>query len=314
MEGSELFERENGENPSHPPDFRVPEPRRRLPEVVREANDSLREAANRLGLAFHEDNRFLFWGDLEKQEIEEVVKELTIKERKSFFLMIAPHHGTHWQEGLRSINSWYTLSSIGERLMPNLQAEFVSRPGRTLVTYRDGDIVISPWPSLAEREFRVWKQIVPDYLYPTRDGWIEDMISEWRNSGKGLLSFSFLKFYPTTLPEEPFEPFWMFLYFSKNKTYSAELRKKIPFRVRVIEIGADGFRNRTDVFQTPLAGEDKIWFLCDCIQEIRNHQGEYLTEENFSHCDRRKNFLCAIRNSVAPVRCNAEIHPTYSYP
>jgi beta-lactamase superfamily II metal-dependent hydrolase len=74
-----------------------------LPEIVRRANGSLRTAGNNLSLALHEDNRFLFLGDLEKREIGEVAAELQKKRRITFFATITPHHGTHWHSGLKHL-------------------------------------------------------------------------------------------------------------------------------------------------------------------------------------------------------------------
>jgi hypothetical protein len=44
--------------------------RRKLPEVVKKANGSLKRAANHMSLAFFEDNRLLFLGDTESYEIK----------------------------------------------------------------------------------------------------------------------------------------------------------------------------------------------------------------------------------------------------
>ena len=48
----------------------------KLPDSTIQANHSLRAAANHFSLSFHEDNRILFLGDLEKYEINQVVNKL----------------------------------------------------------------------------------------------------------------------------------------------------------------------------------------------------------------------------------------------
>ncbi len=55
----------------------------RLPKAMREANRALKKSANCLSLALRSDGRFLFLGDLEKEEIERVVQDLKNEEKPS---------------------------------------------------------------------------------------------------------------------------------------------------------------------------------------------------------------------------------------
>lgn len=126
--------------------------KQQLLKSVRKANSLLHHAANRLSLAFHQDNRLLFMGDLEEAEIKKVVQHLTKENRKHFIIMITPHHGTHWHKGLKNLHSWWALSSVGERLFHNIKAEFKSTCYNSLITYLNGDIEIplhfTPWYGL----------------------------------------------------------------------------------------------------------------------------------------------------------------------
>lgn len=114
--------------------------REAIPEPIEKANRSLRKVANRLSLAFHQDNRLLFMGDLEKEEISCVVKSLEAKRRTHFFISITPHHGTHWHESLQCIHNVWGLSSVGEKLFGKLSKEFKTICNRWLVTHLNGEI------------------------------------------------------------------------------------------------------------------------------------------------------------------------------
>jgi hypothetical protein len=115
---------------------------RTLPQVVVRANNSLRRAANHMSLALYEDNRFLFLGDLEEQELERVSAELVGKGRTTFLSTITPHHGTHWHDSLKQIKTLYAVSSIGKKLIGNFRPEFKSFGSRCLATYSNGEIHI----------------------------------------------------------------------------------------------------------------------------------------------------------------------------
>jgi len=139
-----LRDAEEGEGEPFPPaGFRVRRPDRKareLPEIVARANQSLRAAANHLCLAFHEDNRLLFMGDLEYQEILQVVTELERKHRTHFAVIIAPHHGTHWHPALRRLTAHWVASSLGDRLIGNFRKELKSIGNICLATHTNGSI------------------------------------------------------------------------------------------------------------------------------------------------------------------------------
>lgn len=131
-----------GENAERTNDLPCPEEKRDLPEPIRRANESLRDAANHLSLAFHEDNKFLFMGDLEEHEIKHVVRALADKERGQFLVTITPHHGTHWHDDLRHIHTSYAISSVGARLFRHLSPEYKSISDVCLITHLNGDVEV----------------------------------------------------------------------------------------------------------------------------------------------------------------------------
>lgn len=148
-----------GENVERRNDLSYPEERGDLPELIYKANESLRAAANHLSLAFHEDNKFLFMGDLEEHEIRHVVRTLVDKHRDQFFVTITPHHGTHWHRDLRQIHTYCAISSIGARLFRHLSPEYKSMSDICLITHLNGDVevpVFSPtW--YGPRPWRYWR-------------------------------------------------------------------------------------------------------------------------------------------------------------
>jgi len=132
--------------------------KRELSEVVKKANESLRGAANHLSLAFHEDNKFLFMGDLESREIKQVVDRLLKKKREHFLVFITPHHGTHWHQALGNLRADSAISSVGNRLFKHLSPEFKSMASQCLYTHLSGDIevpVLSQWWH-GHRSMREW--------------------------------------------------------------------------------------------------------------------------------------------------------------
>lgn len=98
-----------------------------IPSLVRKANKSLRDIANRLCLAFFEDNRILFMGDVEGYEIKQIVRYLISKDRKYFHIFIPPHHGTHWHKDLESIYWNFVLCSNGPKLCGKMNPNFKSK-------------------------------------------------------------------------------------------------------------------------------------------------------------------------------------------
>lgn len=116
--------------------------KRKLPDAVIRANKSLRKAANHISLAFYEDNRILFMGDLESHEIKRVVADLKKNDRTHFLALITPHHGTRWHTSLGDIRCRWAISSIGKGLFKKARSEYKTISDECLLTYVNGDIGI----------------------------------------------------------------------------------------------------------------------------------------------------------------------------
>jgi len=78
-------------------------------------------------------------GDLTSYEIEQIISSLP---KANFYVLITPHHGTHWHNSLRKIKSEYAVASNGYRLARNLRSEFKETCEKFLSTHRCGDIAI----------------------------------------------------------------------------------------------------------------------------------------------------------------------------
>jgi len=101
-----------------------------------------------LSLALFEDNRFLFLGDLEKSEIRQIVDELDQKNRRSFYVFIAPHYGTHWDNSLRRIKCAYSIISNGSKLWQRMKPNFKEISEKSLATCVNGDLLIPLYPPI----------------------------------------------------------------------------------------------------------------------------------------------------------------------
>jgi beta-lactamase superfamily II metal-dependent hydrolase len=106
------------------------------------ANDSLRKAANRLSIAFKQADNLLFLGDLEKKEIKSVINNLVSADDKYFEVLITPHHGTHWDDSLKSIKAKLCLVSVGTTLRKHVKYEFKEICNKMLRTDELGDIIV----------------------------------------------------------------------------------------------------------------------------------------------------------------------------
>lgn len=116
--------------------------KRKLSAAVKKANKSLREAANHLSLAMLEDNRFLFLGDTENTDINQIVYDLMSRGRRRFHILITPHHGTHWHKSLKQISCVYSVSSNGSKLQSKMSPNFKDISWRSYATSVNGDIVL----------------------------------------------------------------------------------------------------------------------------------------------------------------------------
>jgi beta-lactamase superfamily II metal-dependent hydrolase len=113
-----------------------------IPEIVKNANKHLRSAANYFSLALNEDNRFLFLGDIDNNEINKVIDTLINIERDTFYIMINPHHGTRWASRLMDIRCYHSISSIGPNLITSIKTQYKKRFNKVAATYINGDILL----------------------------------------------------------------------------------------------------------------------------------------------------------------------------
>ena len=127
---------------------------RDIPESTKQANESLRKAANHLSLAFRYNNQILFLGDLEANELRRISNDLLTKKQTHYLIIITPHHGTHWHKNLSNLSAIYAISSVGEGLFPKIKTQFRKIANICLYTYANGEIEI-PHPIL--RPLRYWK-------------------------------------------------------------------------------------------------------------------------------------------------------------
>lgn len=114
-----------------------------LSEVVQKANNSLRKAANRLSIAFRQDDNILFLGDLESREINSVVTDLVNNNNIAYDILIAAHHGTHWHNSLEDIEVDICLASIGQTLKRHIKYEYKTISNKLVRTDEWDDIVIT---------------------------------------------------------------------------------------------------------------------------------------------------------------------------
>ncbi|GAB6044399.1 hypothetical protein JCM17961_50920 [Endothiovibrio diazotrophicus] len=141
------------------------------------------------------------------------------------------------------------------------------------------------------------------YFYPTLPGWFEKLLESWKSSGKRELSFPFLWFKPTTLPEDKNATFWMYLYYTETQTEEIDLQRAVKFRVRVIEHSFKEIAGPAVHTIRDSAADAKVWFRCDVVEELRREDGELLRASDFEHAG-GVSLLQAVRNSIAPVNRN----------
>lgn len=133
-------------------------PKQKGDSLIKKADKALKNVANRLSLAFevaeNEKKEILFMGDLEKFEINETMKKISIDYKNDrndkYSVFIAPHHGTHWSKELSRLKvnkeefSCITMISIGTNLIKNIKLkEHKAISGKTFSTICHEDIHVA---------------------------------------------------------------------------------------------------------------------------------------------------------------------------
>lgn len=114
---------------------------RQLPQVVREASSAIRRAANDFSIALRNvGNSFVFMGDLEVENLPDVVGILERRGSLTPHNMITPHHGTHWHDALLKFHSMNSLTSNGPRWAHKWSPMHKKTARRTLATHVNGDL------------------------------------------------------------------------------------------------------------------------------------------------------------------------------
>jgi hypothetical protein len=154
------------------------------------------------------------------------------------------------------------------------------------------------------------------YIYPTEPGWIENMRDEWRIVNRPNFSFCFLNFTPHKLRElSPDGLFWMYLYYTQNRTNPQQypnFARTARWRVHVLRHTIN--RPRPDNLQIYVYNfgdpNDKIWFICDILEEIQP-----IDYEDFTHL-RGMPLGPTMKNSIPPIRNPCVVNPihTHRYP
>jgi len=119
-------------------DIVIPE---ELNEIVKSANDSLKRAANRLSIAFRQDDNILFLGDLKEKEINVVVNELLQNLNSTYDILISAHHGTHWGSSLRGVSANICLASV-DKLKGYIDYQYIGISDKFIRTDEWGNVTI----------------------------------------------------------------------------------------------------------------------------------------------------------------------------
>lgn len=149
-----------------------------------------------------------------------------------------------------------------------------------------------------------------DYIFPVEykaeNHWDEFMIQEWIKSKKKYLSFAFNRTFPHTLPDIPF---WLFLYYTQNRSDENIFKGKIRYIFHVTNWSKIEFDTSVDMYKLDSTLEAKVWFLCDQCNQVSTKNNTLLSLDNFVHPDGKQLFSC-IRNSISPAICKDPILET----
>ena len=124
------------------PDISTAPEGQNLPDIVRQANNSLRSVANDICLVFFVKDDLLFLGDIGGNIIRKVIPYLVKKKSTNFRILISAHHGTKWHNSLYCVSSCYCLTSNGRNLANKFKEEYKRISKICYTTFADGDILV----------------------------------------------------------------------------------------------------------------------------------------------------------------------------
>lgn len=120
-------------------DVELPIEERELPEVTQRAHKRLRDATDRMSVAFYDPDRILFLGDLKAGELRKVSKDLAALKQTYYDILIAPHHGTRYSTAMGDLEANWTVSSLGKENLPSIDTRIRDLGEQNWATYLDGD-------------------------------------------------------------------------------------------------------------------------------------------------------------------------------
>lgn len=149
-----------------------------------------------------------------------------------------------------------------------------------------------------------------EYIFPVEYKaeihWDEFMIQGWKKSKKQFLTFAFNRKFPHTLPDHEF---WLYLYYTQNKSDEPIYQGKIRYKFHVIKWSAVEYEKSAAIYHLDSTLDAKVWFLCDHCTKVSLPTGKLLAIENFSHPQGKKLTSC-MRNSISPAICLVEVTET----
>jgi len=104
-------------------------------------NEKLRDIANFLSLAFYKENDLLFMGDVSPKTLPKIVQILKNSHHTYFHSIIAPHHGTYWDNSLLALKACNILVSAGSKLSKGLQQQWHKVGKNVLSTHTQGNLL-----------------------------------------------------------------------------------------------------------------------------------------------------------------------------
>ena len=101
------------------------------------------------------------------------------------------------------------------------------------------------------------------------------------------------------------------MYYSLDRTDIPDLKGVIEYRLNVIDWGEDRYSGQ-DIYLARKNEPGTAWFLADQYQKIQKAGGGNLYLRDFRHAQ-GKRLGSAMRNSIPPVTCQAEIYVSEKY-